>query len=114
MTATLDIDIYIQAVRIVAEDPSVDTLLIIGIGLSPEANRRYTESLIDLHQRSQKLFLIVNVPGCDPEMGIIFRRSGLPYFETAERAVVTYARIRQYQQWRKKHGNYGTDSNQAR
>jgi acyl-CoA synthetase (NDP forming) len=105
MTATLDIDIYIQAVRIVAEDPSVDTLLIIGIGLSPETNQRYTESLIDLRQQSQKPFLMVNVPGFDPSMSINFRRSGLPFFETAERAVTTYARIRQYQQWRKKNGN---------
>jgi acyl-CoA synthetase (NDP forming) len=103
MTASIDIDIYTQTVRVVAEDPSVDALLIIGVGFTPETNLRYTESVIDLQQKSGKPFLMVNVPGFDPSISANFRRSGLPFFETVERAVVAFSRIYRYHEWRKKH-----------
>ena len=48
-------------------------------------------------------FLIVNVPGFDPEFGHTFCEAGIPFFESAERAMKAYARVLAYQRWRRAH-----------
>jgi acyl-CoA synthetase (NDP forming) len=52
----------------------------------------------DLH----KPFVMVNIPGFDPDLAQTFCKAGVPFFETAERAMQTYARVRRYQLWRQK------------
>ena len=100
LTASLDIEIYIQAVRTIAADPGVDAVAIAGIGLNPGGNQRYTEAIIQAQKDSQKPFLIVKIPGFDPELAQKFCEAGVPFFETAERAMSTYAKLRRYQSWR--------------
>jgi acyl-CoA synthetase (NDP forming) len=101
MTAALDIEIYIQAAQIVAEDPGVDGLMIMGSGLNPETNRIYTNSLIKIHQNANKPFIMVSIPGFDPELAQAFCQAGIPCFDSAERALSTYSLVRKYQLWRK-------------
>jgi acyl-CoA synthetase (NDP forming) len=107
LTASLDIEIYIQAARTVAADPGVDTVVIAGIGLNPGGNQRYTEAIIQAHKDSQKPFLMVKIPGFDPELAQKFCEAGVPFFETAERAMSTYGKVRRYQLWREAGGLSG-------
>ncbi len=100
LTASIDIELYIQSVRIAAADPGVDLLVIIGIGLSPEINRHYTEALIQARNEYQKPFVMVNIPGFEPELGQRFCEAGIPFFDSAERAMAGLSRIIQYRQWR--------------
>ena len=100
MTASLDMDIYIQAVEHVSADPDVDAVTVIGIGLSPESNQQYTEAMIRIHEKHEKPFMIVNVPGFDPQFATTFCDAGIPFFESAERAMKSYARVLAYQRWR--------------
>jgi acyl-CoA synthetase (NDP forming) len=102
LTASLEPEIYIQAVRTTVADPEVDTLVVVGRGMTPEANQLYTESMIQAHQGFQKPFVMVNISGFDPGLAQTFCEAGLPFFETTERAMRTYARVRQYQIWRRK------------
>jgi acyl-CoA synthetase (NDP forming) len=45
--------------------------------------------------------IMVNIPGFDPDLGVSFCRAGIPFFDTAERALTTYAQVFAYQRWRK-------------
>lgn len=98
-TAYLDIGIYADVARAVAADPGVDALMVVGVGSSPETNAMYVASMIDAQKASGKPFLMINIPGFDAELATEFCRSGLPFFDTAERAAATYARIRTYYGW---------------
>ncbi|MDZ7696116.1 MAG: CoA-binding protein [Deltaproteobacteria bacterium] len=99
-TAYLDVGIYADVARAVAADSGVDALMVVGVGSSPETNAMYVEAMIDAQKTSGKPFLMINIPGFDAELAAEFCRSGLPFFDSAERAAVTYARVKTYYQWR--------------
>gem|GEM_PF-2624741 len=103
-TASMEIEIYEKAARTVAADPQVDAVVVVGIGRTPDANRRYLEAMIQAREESGKPFLIVNVPGFDAAFARDFFRAGVPFFESAERAIRTYARVLGYQRWRARRG----------
>lgn len=100
LSASLEMEIYIQSARTAASDPGVDAVVVIGTGMTPESNRQYTDAMIQARDEFQKPFLIVNIPGFDPDLARHFCQSGVPFFETAERAMRTYALVRSYQLWR--------------
>jgi acyl-CoA synthetase (NDP forming) len=100
LTASLDMDIYVQSARTIAADPGVDTLVVVGIGLTPETNQLYTKSMIQAREDFQKPFVMVGIPGFEPGLARTFCEAGLPFFETAERAMGTYSMVRRYQLWR--------------
>jgi acyl-CoA synthetase (NDP forming) len=102
LTASLEIGIYIQSIQTVVADPAVDAVVIIGAGLTPEANRLYTEAVIETRRQSGKAILMVNLPGFDSSYIPQFCDASIPYFESSERALRTYARVRRYQHWRRK------------
>ncbi len=101
LTASLDIDIYINAAKTAAMDPGVDAVVMMGIGLSPEVNKIYADAIIDTAETSGKPFVIVNIPGLDANAIRSFFDAGLPFFESAERAMKTYATVREYQLWQR-------------
>lgn len=90
LTASLDMRIYLESARAVAQDPEVDALLIISMGISAQENRDYAREIIQLSRESNKPFLMVNIPGFDPGMGRPFLDAAIPFFPTAERALHTY------------------------
>ncbi|MFZ5866721.1 MAG: acetate--CoA ligase family protein [Thermodesulfobacteriota bacterium] len=97
LTASFEIEIYIQAAKTVAADPGVDAVVIVGAGISPDTNKAYTESLIQARKDSGKPFLMVSIPGFDPALARTFCQNGVPFFDSAERAMLVYAACRQYQ-----------------
>jgi acetate---CoA ligase (ADP-forming) subunit alpha len=101
LTASLDMDIYIQSARTIAADPGVDAVVVVGIGLTPETNLLYTESMIQAREDFQKPFVMVSIPGFEPGFARTFCEAGVPFFETAEGAMTTYSMVRHYQLWRK-------------
>ena len=102
LMASLDIDIYINAARKIAGDPGVDALVVIGAGLTPETNEAYTSGLIQAQMESGKPFLLVKIPGFDKDLAKQFCESGLPFFDSAERAMRTYASVKRYRGWQEK------------
>jgi acyl-CoA synthetase (NDP forming) len=99
LTASLDIDIYSKAARALSADPGVDTVVVVGRGMSPELDKLYTESLIQAQRDYDKPFVIVGIPGFESDMATVFCQAGIPFFETAERALAVYAKVRRYQLW---------------
>ena len=102
LMASLDIHIYINAAREISRDPGVDALVVIGAGLTPETNEIYTSGLIEAQKESGKPFLLVKIPGFDEKLAQRFCTSGIPFFDSAERAVRTYASVKQYRDWQQK------------
>ena len=100
LSSALKIEIYVQAARAAAADPGVDTVVIVGRGLTPETNLLYTESMIRVCKESKKPFIMVSIPEFDRSLAQSFCEAGVPFFETAERAMSTYALVRRYQLWR--------------
>jgi len=100
LSSALKIEIYVQAARAAAADPGVDTVVIVGRGLTPETNLLYTESMIRVSKESKKPFIMVSIPEFDRSLAQSFCEAGVPFFETAERAMGTYALVRRYQLWR--------------
>jgi len=99
LTASLVMEIYIQTARSIAADPGVDAVVVIGRGLTAESNQQYTDAMIQAQKDYQKPFLIVNIPGFDPALGQTFCKAGVPFFQTVERAMDVYSKVRQYQLW---------------
>jgi len=100
LAAALDIDIYIHAARAVAEDPGVDAVVMMGLGLSPEVNKTYADAMIRIQKETGTPFVAVKIPGIDADTIQIFFDAGLPFFESPERAMNTYAMVRGYQLWK--------------
>ena len=106
LTAHFDLEIFFQSTRIAAADPGVDAIIVIGCGLTPETNQIYVDGLIRVQQECQKPILAVKIPGFDPKYSQQLCRDGIPFFDSAERAVSTYALAVQYYDWlRRKRNN---------
>jgi len=100
LSSALEIEIYVRTAQAAAADPGVDALVIVGRGLTPETNLLYTESMIQVSNESSKPFIMVSIPEFDRSLAQRFCQAGVPFFETAERAMTTYALVRKYQLWR--------------
>ena len=101
LTAHFDLEIFFRATRTLAKDPGVDAVIVIGCGLTPETNRLYAEGMIQVLRDCKKPILAVRIYGFDPEYGPLLCRGGIPFFDSAERAVGTYAHAWRYQNWLK-------------
>ena len=101
LAAHFDLDIFFQTTRTVAADPGVDAVIVIGCGLTPEMNQLYNEGLIRVFRDCKKPILAVKIPGSAPPNSAQLCRGGIPFFDSAERAVNTYALALRYGQWRK-------------
>jgi len=99
LTAHFDLEIFFQSTRIAAADPGVDGIIVIGCGLTPETNQIYVDGLIQVQQECKKPILAVKIPGFDPKYSQQLCRGGIPFFDSAERAVHTYALAVQYKNW---------------
>jgi acyl-CoA synthetase (NDP forming) len=102
LTAHFDLEIFFQSVRTVAADTGVDAIIVIGCGLSPETNKIYAEGLIRAYRDCKKPIIAVKIPGFDLKYAQQLCRGGIPFFDSAERAVHTYALAVRYQNWLKK------------
>ncbi len=103
LTAHFDLEIFFRAARTAAKDPGVDAVVVIGCGLTPETNQVYAEGLLQVLQDCKKPILAVRIHGFDANYGQLLCRGGIPFFESAERAVNTYALAWRYGNWIKKH-----------
>ena len=102
LAAHFDLEIFFQTTRTVAADPGVDAIIVIGCGLTPEMNQIYNEGLIRVFHDCNKPILAVKIPGSAPQVSPELCRGGIPFFDSAERAVNTYALALRYGKWRKK------------
>ncbi|MEJ2719002.1 MAG: CoA-binding protein [Deltaproteobacteria bacterium] len=97
LSASLQMEIYLQGARMLAADPGVDAVVAIGTGLSKDSNRLYLEAMIQAQRDYGKPFLIVKIPGFDSAVLESYSQSGIPFFDSVERAMNVYAAVRNSQ-----------------
>jgi acyl-CoA synthetase (NDP forming) len=102
LAAFFDLTIFQQSVRIVAQDPGVDAVMVIGGSLTSEDNEKFMKYMIEVHQESGKPLMMIKIPGYDPQLGQRFCEAGIPYFDSTERAMHSYALVVRYHRWRQK------------
>ena len=94
---------------------AVFVLVVIGIGLDQETNERYTQGIIDVQKTTRKPFIMVGIPGFGEEIISRFCNAGVPFFDSAERAMQTYAQVCRYQDWQCRMGaNTESDTDLSR
>ena len=96
LSAFMEMELYTRSARLLLADPGVDGIVVVGIGMTPEANRKFADSIIQVQHEYNKPLIIVNIPGFDPDIAENFCKAGIPSFDSVERAIRTYARVRQY------------------
>jgi acyl-CoA synthetase (NDP forming) len=99
LAAHFDLEIFFETTRTVAADPGVDAVMVIGCGLTPEMNQIYNKGLIGVFRDCKKPILAVKIPGSAPANSQELCQGGIPFFDSAERAVNTYARALRYGEW---------------
>ncbi len=99
LAAHFDLDIFFQSAQLLSADPGVDAILVIGCGLTPETNQIYAEGLLRVYRDCKKPILAVKIPGTGSQLSQPLCQGGIPFFDSAERAVHTYALAVRYRQW---------------
>ena len=103
LAAHFELEIFFQSIRTVAMDPGVDAIAVIGCGLTPETNLVYVDGLIQAYRDCNKPILAIKIPDFDSQHARQLCEGGIPFFDSAERAINTYALALRYQTWLKKH-----------
>jgi acyl-CoA synthetase (NDP forming) len=98
LSASFELNLYLDTLQVLTEDPNVDAVMVIGGGVTDEMNRTYTEGLVRIRQGTEKALLAVAYPGfaqledwleplCSAE---------IPVYPTPERALGAYGRMRAF------------------
>jgi acyl-CoA synthetase (NDP forming) len=106
LSAHFDLTIFRRSAETVARDPGVDAVVIIGGGLTPEDGETFVRYMIEVQRECGKPLMMVAIPAHDLKLGQQFCQAGIPFFESAERAMRTYALVFRYQRWRQKHAAF--------
>jgi acyl-CoA synthetase (NDP forming) len=99
MNASLEIDMYVKAAKAVVADPGVDALVMIGAGMDDATNRQYTDAIIEMKNDFNKPIVTVKIPGFHEKFVKDILNAGVPVFDSAERALKTYAGAYRYYNW---------------
>jgi len=111
LSGHLDLTIFRRSAEAVARDPGVDAVVIIGGGLTPEDSQTFVRYMIEVQMEYRKPLLMVAIPGYELNLGQQFCQAGIPFFESSDRAMRTYASVFRYQRWRQEHASFSTMPN---
>jgi acetyltransferase len=98
LSASFAVNLYLDTLQTLTEDRNVDTIVVLGGGISDETNRVYMEGLARIRKETDKPLVVVAYPGfapleewLDPLCGV-----GIPVYPTPERALRAFARMQQF------------------
>ncbi len=103
LSATFELNLYLDTLQTLTEDRNVDAIVILGGGISEETNQVYQEGMARIAKTTDKAVIAVAYPGfvqrledwLEPLCG-----AGIPVYPTPERALRAYARMRQFIEFR--------------
>ncbi len=96
LTAVENEGVCTEAIRILASDPGVDSVLIVGIWLETEEARLFSNSLKEFSKELGKPFLLADMLGSYRGIAQDLEQTSILFFESVERAMSTYAKVHYY------------------
>jgi acyl-CoA synthetase (NDP forming) len=87
-------EMYREALAASLEDPGVDAVVVIGSSSQGEGWQQHIEAMGELAQAAGKPVLYVSFGPMDPVVCQALAAAKIPSFQSAERALQAYARIR--------------------
>jgi acyl-CoA synthetase (NDP forming) len=87
-------EMYREALAATLEDPGVDAVVVIGSSSQGEGWQQHIEAMGELAQAAGKPVLYVSFGPIDPVVCRALAAAKIPSFESAERALEAYARVR--------------------
>jgi acetate---CoA ligase (ADP-forming) len=96
--ASFDLRLYLDTLEVLAADRNVDTLVVLGGGVTPEMNQDYVRGLVRVRRASGKAIIAVAFPGFLTEETILepLSEAGIPVFPTPERALRACSRVARF------------------
>lgn len=98
LSASFELNLYLDTLQVLSEDRNVDAILVLGGGISDETNQLYREGLVRVRKKTDKALVAVAYPGfvriedwLAPLCG-----AGIPVYPTPERALRAYAKMRRF------------------
>ena len=106
--ASFDVGLYQGALEIILDDPGVDTVVILGGGVSTEMSADFVQGIIRAKAGTDKHVIAIAYPGFvqidQKELLRPLYEHGIPVYPTPERAVRAYARMVRYHRYRSARG----------
>ena len=98
LSASFEVNLYLDTLQALSEDRNVDVILVLGGGISEETNRVYREGLASIRKETDKPLIAVAYPGFTQlEAWLEFLcGAGIPVYPTPERALRAYAKMRRF------------------
>jgi acyl-CoA synthetase (NDP forming) len=103
LSASFELNLYLDTLQTLTEDRNVDAILMLGGGISDETNQVYKEGLIRIGKATDKAIIAVAYPGFVERIEDWLEplcSAGIPVYPTPERALRAYARMRQFIDYR--------------
>jgi acyl-CoA synthetase (NDP forming) len=98
LSASFELNLYLDTLEVLAADPNVDAIVVLGGGISDETNQVYLEGLIRIGEATEKALIAVAYPGfvqSDAWLAPLCG-AGIPVYPTPERALRAYAKMRHF------------------
>jgi acyl-CoA synthetase (NDP forming) len=96
------ISLYPDTLRVVDNDDNVDATLVIGGGLTPSLQQEYLNLMVKLRPSLKKPCMLISMAGFvgDIEFCAGLQSAGYPLFTAPEKALMAYAKVTRYNEWR--------------
>lgn len=98
LAASFSLGHYLDTLEAVAQDPTVDVILMLGSGASEEMNREYIDGMIRVRSTYGTPLIAIAYPGFLEDESLLQRLwdASIPVYPTPERALSSYAAVVRY------------------
>jgi acyl-CoA synthetase (NDP forming) len=98
LAASFSLGHYLDTLEAVAQDPTVDVVLMLGSAASEEMNREYIDGMIRVRSAYGKPLIAIAYPGFLEDEGLLrsLWDASIPVYPTPERALSSYAAVVRY------------------
>jgi acyl-CoA synthetase (NDP forming) len=106
LSASFELDIYLDSLQAILEDDNVDAAVIIGGGMSEESDKKYIQGLVQVKPATDKALIVIGFPGFldDEDQLSLLYKAGIPAYPTPERALRSYGKLVKFSRFRKARG----------
>ncbi len=102
LAASFSLNYYLDTLEIVAKDPAVDLVLMVGSTATEDMNRQYIQGIASIRDLTGTLVVAIAYPGFFEDNALLQHlwEVSIPVYATPERALCSYSAVVRFQQFR--------------